>query len=96
MNKKIIEFNSLEEEMEFWDAHSVTEFEAEEVTVEEILEELRHRPVKAKVTLRLETEMQNQHALAAKRGVSYSSLIRELLWQGLETVSAETQSATSK
>lgn len=94
MKKKIPQFKSLEEEMEFWDAHSVTEFEAQEVTVEEILEELKHRPVKAKVTLRLETEMQNQlKALAAKRGVSYSSLIRELLWQGLETVSAETQSA---
>jgi len=95
--KKIPQFKSLEEEMDFWNIHSVTEFEAQEVTVEEILEELKHRPVKAKVTLCLETEMQNQlKALAARRGVSYSSLIRELLWQGLETVSAETQSTVSK
>jgi len=41
MEKKIPKFKSLEEEMEFWDKHSVTEFEAEEVTVEEILGELK-------------------------------------------------------
>ena len=95
--EKIPQFKSLEEEMKFWDAYSVTEFEAQEVTVEEILEELKHRPAKAKVTLRLETEMQNQlKTLAANRDISYSSLIRELLWKGLEAASAETQSAVSK
>ncbi|MFQ6039636.1 MAG: CopG family antitoxin [Candidatus Poribacteria bacterium] len=97
MEKKIPQFKSLEEEMEFWDTHSVTEFEAQEVTVEEILEELKHRSAKTKVTLRLEMEMQNQlKALAAKQGVSYSSLIYKLLRQGLEAASAETQSAVSK
>jgi len=56
-----------EEEMDFWDTHSVTEFEAKEVTIEEILEELKHRSAKTKVTLYLETEMQNQlKALAAR------------------------------
>jgi predicted DNA binding CopG/RHH family protein len=96
MEKKIPHFKSLEEEMEFWDTHSVTEFEAKEVTVEEILEELKSRSVKTKVTLYLETEMQNQlKTLAANRDISYSSLIRELLWKGLEAASAETQSAMS-
>ena len=57
MKKKIPKF---EEEMEFWDTHSVTEFEAKEVTVEEILEELKHHST------------------------------NELLWQGLESASAET------
>ena len=40
MGKKIMHFKSLDEEIEFWDTHDATEFEAEEVTVEEILDEL--------------------------------------------------------
>jgi len=90
MEKRIPQFKSLEEEIEFWDKHSVTEFEAEEVTVEEILEEFECHSNKTKVILSLEREMQNQlKALADKRGVSYSSLIHELLLQGLKTASAE-------
>ena len=32
MGKKIVTFKSLDEEMEFWDTHDATEFEAKEVT----------------------------------------------------------------
>jgi len=52
MSKKIMRFNSLEEEMEFWDTHDATEFEAKEVTAEEILGELR----KMRETLRIELD----------------------------------------
>jgi len=85
MCKKIMCFSSLDEEMEFWDTHDATEFEMKEVTVEEILSKLENHSKKAQVTLRLETELLNQiKALAAKRGVSYSSLMHELLWQGVK------------
>ncbi|MDQ3814091.1 MAG: CopG family antitoxin [Armatimonadota bacterium] len=45
--KAIPQFESLEEESEFWDSHSATEFEVKEVTVEEILEELKQRAERA-------------------------------------------------
>lgn len=82
MRKKIMHFKSLDEEMEFWDTHDATEFEAKEVTVEEIIGELQNR---TQVTLRLEAELMNQiKALADRQGVSYSSLMHELLWQGVK------------
>ena len=85
MCKKMVHFKSLDEEMEFWDTHDATEFEAKEVTVEEILGELRRPSRNTRVTLRLETDLLNQiKTLAARRGVSYSSLIRELLWMGVK------------
>ena len=88
MGKKIVNFKSLDEEMEFWDTHDATEFEAKEVTVEEILDELRHHSKNTQVMLSLETELLNQlKTLAARRGVSYSSLMRELLWQGVKAAS---------
>ena len=88
MGKKTMHFKSLDEEMEFWDTHDATEFEAEEVTVEEILDELRRHSQKTQVTLRLETELLNQlKTLADRRGVSYSSLMRGLLWQGVKSAS---------
>ncbi|MDI6794883.1 MAG: CopG family antitoxin [bacterium] len=81
MRKEIMHFKSLDEEMEFWDTHDATEFEAKEVTVEEIIGELQSR---TQVTLRLEAELMNQiKALADRQGVSYSSLMHELLWQGV-------------
>jgi len=88
MYKKIMHFKSLDEEMEFWDTHDATEFEAKEVTVGEILDELQRHPKDTRVTLPLEEELLNQiKGLADKRGISYSSLIRELLWQGVKAAS---------
>jgi len=94
MVKRIMNFKSLDEEMEFWDTHDATEFEAKEVTVEEIIDELRHYSKNTQVTLRLEMELLNQlKTLAARRGVSYSSLICELLWQGVKAASIISESA---
>jgi len=88
MCKKIMHFKSLDEEMEFWDTHDATEFEAKEVTVAEILSELKGHSQNTQVALRLETELLNQiKTLAANRSVSYSSLMRELLWQGVKAAS---------
>jgi len=86
MCKKIMHFKSLEEEMAFWDTHDATGFEAKEVTVEEILDELQRHPKNTQVTLRLEAKLLNQiKALADRQGVSYSSLMREFLWRGVES-----------
>jgi len=70
MCKKIMPFKSLDEEMEVWDTHDATEFEAKEVTVEEILSEVRRPSKNTQVTLRLETELLNQiKALGLPRGL---------------------------
>ncbi len=88
MRKKIMQFKSLEEEMEFWDTHDATEFEAKEVTVEEILEELKRRPAKRRVTLSLDAELLARlQALAARRRLPTAALMRELLWQGVKGTS---------
>ena len=57
MCKKIMHFSSLDEEMEVWDTHDATEVEAKEVTVGEILNELRRHAKSTQVTLHLETEL---------------------------------------
>lgn len=85
MRKQIMQFNSLEEEMEFWDTHDATEFEAKEVTVEEVLKELEKRPAKRRVTLSLDAELLSRlQTLAVQRHLPMSALVRELLWQGVK------------
>ena len=94
MGKKTIHFESLDEEMEFWDTHDATEFEEKEVTEEEILDELGRHSKNTQVTLHLETELLNQlKTLAARQGISYSSLMCELLWQGVKAASVNSESA---
>jgi len=44
------QFKSLEEESDFWDSHSVTDFESKEVTVEDVLSEASRRR-KQRITL---------------------------------------------
>ncbi len=86
--KTVPQFKSLEEESEFWDSHSVTEFEAKEVTVEEILEELKRRPARRRVTLSLDAELLARlQTLAAQRHLPTAALVRELLWQGVKQAS---------
>ncbi len=87
-------FKSIDEEMEFWDTHDATEFEEKEVTIEEIIDELRKNPKNTQVTIRLETELLNQlRALAARRGISFSALMRELLWKEVKSASVTPKSA---
>ena len=88
MKMKTIHFNSLEEEMEFWDTHDATEFIEKEVTVEEIIAEMAQRQIMKKVTLRLEHELIDYlKALAAKKEMSYSALVRQLLWKEVQEIS---------
>lgn len=84
MNRKIVKFSSLEEEMEFWDTHDTSDLVAKEVTIEDMMDEYQRRSPKTRVTLRLETSLLNQiKVLAAKRGISYSALIRDFLWHAV-------------
>ncbi|MBI1930183.1 ribbon-helix-helix protein, CopG family [Candidatus Poribacteria bacterium] len=88
METRKIHFKSLEEEMEFWDKHDSTKFEAEEVTAEEIITELAQQQKMKQVTLRLENELIDYlKALAAKRQMSYSALVRQLLWKEVQEIS---------
>ncbi len=83
MKTKIMHFKSLEDEMEFWDTHDSTEFEDKDVTVEEMIQDMAQRQKNMKkVTLRLENELiDDLKALASKRQMSYSALVRQLLWK---------------
>ena len=87
--KKIVpRFTSLEEEAEFWDSHSATEFDAKEVTAEEVFEELKRRPGKRRITLSLDEELfARLQALAAERHLSTATLVRELLSQEVNRAS---------
>ena len=87
MQKKIMHFKSLAEEMEFWNTHDATEFEAKEVTVDELFSELAQRQEMKQVRLRLEDGLINRlKAIAVDRQMSYSALVRELLWKEVEEI----------
>lgn len=82
--KAVPQFKSLEEESDFWDSHSVTDFESKEVTVEEILEEVSRRR-KQRITLSLDSELVARlKALGAKRHIPTSAVARELLSEGVK------------
>ena len=84
MNRKIVKFSSLEEEIEFWDTHDTSDLVAKEVTIEDMMDEYQRRSPKTRVTLRLETSLLNRiKVLAAKLGISYSALIRDFLWHAV-------------
>jgi len=78
------QFKSLEEESDFWDSHSVTDFESKEVTVEDVLSEASRRR-KQRITLSLNSELvAHLKALGAKRHLPTSAVARELLAEGVK------------
>ena len=86
--KTVPQFKSLEEEAEFWDSHSATEFEAKEVTVQEVFQELQRRPGKRRISLSLDEELFDRlQNLAAKRRLPTATLVRELLAQEVNRAS---------
>ena len=83
MCEKIMNFKSLEEEMEFWDTHDATDFIGEEVTVEDIIKE--HQSQQTSVIIQLDVKLLNQiKTLADKMSINYSLLMRDLLFEGLK------------
>ena len=87
--RPIPSFKSLEEESAFWDTHSPLDYgEWEEVSAEEILEDLKRRSQKkVQISIRVEPELIEKLKRVAKRhGVPYQRVARELLWRGLSKV----------
>lgn len=79
---KIPEFKTYEEEAEFWDTHSITDFEDETEDVEIIF--ALEKPKEETLVLRLQKDTKEKLAKAAKkRGVSTSTLARVWLTEKL-------------
>ncbi len=93
---KIPEFKSEEEESDFWDSHSATEFFDETKPIE--MHFVDARPRKTLISLRLDTATISQLKQAGhRRGMGYQTLIRmwileHLAQEGIST--APTGSAT--
>ena len=72
---RIPTFTSLEEEAEFWDKHSITEFEDELEVVDDVVF-VRAQPKKS-LTVRLGVdELESLRREAREKGVSASTLVR--------------------
>jgi len=79
--KKLPTFKTQEEELRFWDKHSISEYwgELEEST------DTFERPRLTPVTLKFDPlVLKKLKMLARKRGVSYNAYIRLLLAKGVE------------
>lgn len=72
---RIPKFSSYEEEAEFWDTHSVTDFEDETEDVEIIFD--LAKPRNETLVLRIQKTMKDKLAhLAEKKGINISTLAR--------------------
>jgi hypothetical protein len=89
-SSRIPEFSSWKEEAEFWDAHSLAEFEDELEPVEvEVGRPLRH-------SYRVSLENEEFHrilALARKRQVHAGMLLSQWVKEGLARAEAQEQTA---
>ena len=82
---KIPAFKSYEEEANFWDTHSFTDFEDELEDVEIVFD--LERPKEKTLIVRLQKSLKEKlEKLAKRRGVSLSTLARILLTERLQTV----------
>lgn len=81
--KQIPEFESEEEEREFWATHDFTDFvEATEEIRERIVDV---RPPKAHISFRLNTDaIAELKALAGRKGMGYQTLMRAWILERLE------------
>ncbi len=86
--KKIPKFRSIEEESDYWDNKSTTNFDSEDIT-DEFFKELQNRTGhKKKITIRLDEELiYNIKKIAKKHGVPYQRFTRELLRVGIKKIS---------
>jgi len=86
---KIPEFASEQEESEFWDTHSATDYWDETTPVDIQFRDVR--PRKDLISLRLDAEtIARLKAIAHGRGIGYQTLIR--MWL-LERLAAEPEAA---
>ena len=81
--KQIPKFKSEEEEREFWASHDATDFIDFSEAKQALMPNLR--PTLKKVSIRLpESLLESIKVLAHKRDVSYQSLMKILLAEGIE------------
>lgn len=89
--KPLPKFRTIEEESDFWDTHSPLDYGRwEEVSFKDVLKDLRSKgQPKRQLSLRLEPELIGRLKRLAKRhGIRYQKLARELLWKGVQGLSA--------
>lgn len=80
---KIPEFKNDQEEAEFWDTHSVTDYLDDLKPVD--ITFIEARPRKSQISLRLDPQTITQlKKLAERRGVGYQTLIRMWVMERLE------------
>ena len=78
---KIPKFKSEKEEREFWDTHSSADYWDDMQECDDTFK----RPKLKSVSLKIDPQMlEKVKAIARKRGLSYSALIRDLILKGLE------------
>lgn len=91
MMPKIPEFQSEQEESDFWDTHSATEFFDETTPVD--VQFVDARPRKTLISLRMDPEtIAELKRVAHARGIGYQTLIR--MWV-LERLAQEPPAATA-
>ena len=82
---KIPAFNSYEEEANFWDTHSVTDFEDETKNVDIIFE--LDKPKEGSLILRVQKDLKRKLMRVAKqKGVTVSTLSRIWLTEKLQSI----------
>lgn len=75
IKSKIPKFTSYKEEAEFWDTHSVTDFEDETEDVDIVVE--LAKPRDETLVVRVQKNMKNKlERVAAKKGINVSTLAR--------------------
>lgn len=89
---RIPKFKSLEEEANFWDTHSVTDFEDELEDVKIVVE--LAKPRDETLVLRVQKSIkENLARIARKRGINTSTLARIWLMEKLQQVQKVTSAA---
>ncbi len=79
---KIPKFKSIEEEAEFWDTHSVTDFEDETEDVDIVVE--LEKPRTDTLVIRVQKNIKDKmEKVAKKKGINVSTLVRIWLSQKL-------------
>lgn len=83
--KKVPRFQKSEQEAQFWESHSVSDYQLIPADIDEVLDELKakHR-VKQNMTFRLEPELMRRLKKRAKKsGIKYQTFVREWLWRAV-------------
>lgn len=84
IKKRIPTFENIEQESDFWDSQSTSDFDSEDVT-EDFFEKIKNESTpKKKITLRIEPQLLEELTrLAHEHDIPYQRLARKILWTGI-------------